>query len=364
MIKVQDTNETPIAPTQQPSSSFFGGLDVVDYGYKKTSAAGLAAYAARSVLEQVRDYTSIPSVSRCFPYYGSKTWPPLASQRLKSGQFIINKCGNKNACVVCSRAHDAESRKAFSEQFDDFIRQGYKPYWQTFDIGFKTTTSGKNRVKIMGSFWRKLGQNTKYRKLIGKARVLGFRVTEFEYDWESEDWTPHYHVVWLFNSELTESEIGGFMAHTSTFWRGQQNNHPECEPNNGPLYYNNLDSSSTKSLGHYLFKAFYLNVACGQLTLPDLLKTPSHFLVDFAIKGNLDSLDIWIKYERTSKNTRRLSFTGNWRRQADNMLRNRANNLIPNIFVAFPNHTESPNLELFNRRFPEVFKKTNHANGH
>jgi len=310
MIKTENDDST------SDGSSFFGGLDVVDYGYKKTRAAGLAAYAVRALLEEMRDHTSIGAVSRCFPYYRNYTWPLMASVRYQARQVFFNKCENKNACVVCSRANDAKTRKLFSEQFDGFIGQGYKPLWQTFDIGFKTTTSGRSRVKIMGTFWRKLGQNTKYRRLISKSRVLGFRVTELEYQPDFEDWSPHYHVVWLFQPDVTQSEIDAFMTYTSTFWRSQQNNHLDCEPNNHSLYYGKLDPTSTRPIAKYLFKAFYIDIFGSQVVLPRELKTPLHYILDYAMNGDIDSLDIWIKYETTSKNVRRLTFTSNWRNNA------------------------------------------------
>jgi hypothetical protein len=307
MIKTENDERT------SDGSSFFGGLDVVDYEYKKTRAAGLAAYAVRSLLEEMRDHTSIGPVSRCFPYYRSYTWPPLASARHKAGQVFLNKCENKNACVVCSRANDAKVRKAFSEQFDSYIVQGYKPLWQTFDIGFKTTTASRTRVKIMGTFWRKLSQNTKYRRLVGKNGVLGLRVTEFEYQRDSQDWTPHYHVVWLFHPEMKQSEIDDFMDYTSTFWRSKQNNHQECSPNNEPLYHGKLETNSARPIAHYLFKAFYMDIRGDHVVLPGKLKTPLDYALDYGMNGDLDSLDIWIKYETTSKNVRRFTFTRNWR---------------------------------------------------
>jgi hypothetical protein len=313
MTKLKEIDDFQDQETDSDSSSFFGGLDVVDYEYRKTRVAGLAAYAVRSLLEELRDHTAIGAVSRCFPYYRYYAWPPLATQRYHAKQVFFNKCDNKNACVVCSRVNDAKTRKAFSEQFDNFIGQGYKPFWQTFDIGFKTIIPGRSRVKIMGSFWRKLGQNTKYRKLVAKNRVLGLRVTEFEYQSESQDWTPHYHVVWLFHPEMKQSEIDDFMDYTSSFWRSQQNNHQDCSPNNEPLYCDKLETNSTRPIAHYLFKAFYIDVDSGQVSLPRELKTPLHYILDYGMNGDLDSLDIWLKYENTSKNARRFTFTSNWR---------------------------------------------------
>jgi len=299
---------------QPEGSSFIGGLDVVDYGYKRTRAAGLTAYAARSLLEAIRDHTSIGAISRCFPYYRSNTWPPLAKARFASGQFFLNKCGNKNACVVCARANDAKVRKEFCEQFDHFIRQGYKPYWQTFDIGFRSTISGTNRVRIIGLIWRKLNQNTKYRKLIGKSRVLSLRVTEFAYLSDVEHWNPHLHVVWLFDIDVKQVDIDAFMAFTSNFWRSQQNLLPECEPNNRALYFAKIEATSTRQTGNYLFKAFFIEMHHFQVKTPGNQKTPLHYLIDFALKGDTESLTIWQKYEVASRNTRRYTFSSGWGR--------------------------------------------------
>ncbi len=313
MTKLKEIDDIQDQEADSDGSSFFGGLDVVDYGYKKTRAAGLAAYAVRSLLEELRDHTSIGAVSRCFPYYRSYTWPLLASVRYQARQAFFNKCENKNACVVCSRANDAKTRKAFSEQFDGFTGQGYKPFWQTFDIGFTTTTSSAIRVKIMASFWRKLSQNTKYRRLTGKKRVVGLRVTEFKYQRDSQEWTPHYHVVWLFHPEMKQREISDFMDCISTFWRSKQNNHQNCSPNNKSLFYRKLDPRSTRPIAHYLFKAFHIEIHGSQVKLPRKLKTPLDYALDYGMNGDLDSLDIWIKYETTSKNVRRFTFTSNWR---------------------------------------------------
>jgi hypothetical protein len=112
---------------------------------------------------------------------------------------------------------------------------------------------------------------------------------------------------------MKQSEIDDFMDCTSTFWRGKQNNHQNCSPNNKPLHNDKLEATSTRPIAHYLFKAFYIDIGGGQVVLPGKLKTPLHYLLDYGINGDLDSLEIWIKYETTSKNVRRFTFTSNWR---------------------------------------------------
>lgn len=293
------------------SSSFFGVLNVVDHDYKSTPAARRAAFDIRAILEELRDFTTVSAVSRCFPYDYRYSWPELARQRLSSQTVYYNRCKNKNACPVCSRAADAKTRRNFSYEFDRFVQEGYKPYWQTFEAGFITELDSKARLKTLNDLWRMLQQAKSFTKLFKSDQVLNLRVTEFTY-FEGV-WTPHFHVVWLFGPEMRQGAIAKFLSLGSKVWRKRQANHPNCTSSTRILHSGKLDPGSTRPLAHYLFKCMFLRVDEHGIALSRYLKTPMEYLAGFAKTGELEYLEAWLKYEQSSKRARRYKFSKAWK---------------------------------------------------
>lgn len=297
------------------SSSYIGVSNVVTYGYNRTQAAKDAEYEVRSILEQIRDHTSIITVSNCFPYLSWYRWPELAVQRFATGQYRIGRCKNKNACPVCARANEARQRSKFHQDYDALIDSGYVPYWQTFEAGFIDGTTGKQRYKAMADLWRALKQNKAFRRLCARLGALEFRVTEFTYI--GRRWTPHYHVVWMFSPDAQEKEIAQFLDEVSCIWRGKQKNHPRCTDNSRALYSAALDDGDSARKARYVFKTFYLELENKEAKLPENLEKPFDYLVYFCLTGDLDALHVWTEYEAVSLNTRRYVFSRNWDIKAD-----------------------------------------------
>lgn len=293
------------------SSSFFGVLNVVDYDYKSTPAARKAAFEIRAILEELRDFTAVSAVSRCFPYDYRYSWPELAKQRFSSQTVYYNRCKNKNACPVCSRAADAKARRNFSYQFDRFVHEGYKPYWQTFEAGFKPGLDSKGRIKTLNELWRMLQQVKSFTRQLKSCKALSLRVTEFTYF--EGTWTPHFHVVWLFGPKVRQGAIDSFLSGGSKLWRKKQANHPNCVASSRALHSGQLDPSSTRPLAHYLFKCMFLKVDEHGIFVSQFLKTPMEYLAGFAKTGELEYLEAWLEYEHTSRRIRRYKFSKAWK---------------------------------------------------
>jgi hypothetical protein len=293
------------------SSSFFGELNVVDYDYTSTPAAKRAAFEVRAILEELRDFSTVPTVSRCFPYNYRYAWPTLATERFNSHIVYYNRCKNKNACPVCSRVADAKTRRNFSYDFDRFVSGGFRPYWQTFEVGFEPDLESRGRLKALNDLWRKLHQVKSFTKHLKRDQVLSLRVTEFTH--HKGIWTPHFHVVWLFGSALGQGSIDSFVALASKVWRIKQMNQPGCIPSTRVLYSGPLDPASTKPLAHYLFKCMFLKVDEHGIVLSDYLKTPMEYLASFAKTGEMEYLEAWLQYEKTSKGARRYKFSKAWK---------------------------------------------------
>ncbi len=293
------------------SSSFFGVLNVVDYDFKSTPAAKAAAFEIRAILEEIRDFSGVSAVSRCFPYNYRYAWPTLATDRFNSHTVYYNRCKNKNACPVCSRVADAKTRRNFSYEFDCFVIEGYRPYWQTFEAGFEPELGSRGRLKALNNLWRKLQQVKSFTRHLKREQVLSLRVTEFTH--RKGVWTPHFHVVWLFGPEMEQSSIDSFLTLASAVWRNKQSNQRGCIPSNRVLHSEPLDPASTKPLAHYLFKCMFLKVDEHGIVLSEYLKTPMEYLAGFAKTGEVEYLEAWLQYEQASKGARRYKFSRAWK---------------------------------------------------
>ena len=291
-------------------SSFIGLSNVADYSYQRTRAAKNAEYAIRSLHEAVREHVTIQAVQRCFPYKVGRPWPPLAIERFKSGQLFLERCQNKNACPTCARANDAATRKRFCYEFDDHIGYGYQPYWQTLEAGFRKSLTGRKRVASMNALWRKIQQTQKFRAQVKDGRIVSLRVTEFTL--RSRVWTPHFHVIWLFRSDVLPDEVTSFLDLVQSLWRKHQAKDAACTSAKPDIHSEPLDPASTINLGRYLFKAFYLEVNASGVNIPDEPKTPLDYLVHYALNGDMDALDYWNAYEAVSSNARRYKFSTGW----------------------------------------------------
>ena len=314
-MKPQTTTDSDYELDSEPDelpSSFFGLLNVADYSFSYTKAAKRAAFAIRSILENLRDESSIRRVAQCFPYNQRYAWPDLATARLNANTVYFNHCRNKNACPVCSRASDASTRRRFSEGFDHFVSLGYQPYWQTLDLGFAAHTSGHERIRITTGIWRKLSQSHKFRSQVTQLNLVSVRVIEFLKP--QEEWTPHIHMVWLFGPQVKSKEIQDFFSLVTSLWRKFQSRELKCVATKPDLYSGKLDSSSTAPIAHYLFKAFWITVDDSGVVIPEVAKTPLEHLMHFAAYGDLDALDTWIDYESVSNKVRRYTFSQAWAR--------------------------------------------------
>lgn len=315
--KTENLDKSILEISGKPSSSF-GVLDVANYDYKKNGVARTSAYAIRVILEAVRDHVNLSAVMRCFPYLTSFPWPQLAQERFQAGTVYFERCRNKNACPVCTRAHIAEQRREFSYEFDAFIAAGYKPYWQTFESGFAQRLDGRGRRKAMAKLWRELTQNGKYSSTIKKLRVVNLKVCEFTIS--QGFWTPHFHVVWLFPPEVSEREIQDFWLLVNSIWRRRQSKNKDCVSLGGSLFNSQVDGKSTRTFAHYLFKSFYLEMSNGMVVIPSSPKTPFDYLVRFAFSGDLDDLEKWHAYEELSSNNRSFKFSKQWKTEADKLM--------------------------------------------
>lgn len=291
-------------------SSFFGLLNVAKYKYTRSADAARASFAIRALLEELRDETTIPTVSRCFPYSTLYPWPSLAGARMMNNQVTFNKCGNKNACPHCARVHGARMRKKFCSEFEYLVGEGYVPYWQTLELGYTPESSSIERTKLINSIWRQIQQTHRYRSLLSKHGLLNLRVTEFTY--RDDSWTPHFHIVWMFKPGTDNSEAEAFLDEVSSLWRGFQNKNPLCAVNGGYVYSGPLDPDSSNPLGFYLFKAFYLKMDNGLVAKSDLPSSPFQSLVYWSLTGDMEHLRRWKDYEKTSSNLRRFKFSSAW----------------------------------------------------
>ena len=248
---------------------------------------------------------------RCFPYLPGLPWPALAQGRFHARTVYFERCRNKNACPVCTRAHVSEQRREFSYEFDAFVKAGYQPYWQTFESGFAQGVDSLRRRKTMGQLWRELSQNGKFAKRFKHLRVVNLRVCEFT---SSQGfWTPHFHVVWLFPPEVSTSDIEDFWHLVNSIWRQRQNKKKEYTSHGGTLYKSEVNKNSTRTFAHYLFKSFYLKVDNGIVDIPSSPKTPFDHLIRFAFSGNVEELEKWHEYEDISSNNRSYKFSKRWK---------------------------------------------------
>jgi hypothetical protein len=206
---------------------------------------------------------------------------------------------------------DAKTRRNFSYEFHRFVSAGYRPYWQTFEVGFEPELESRERLKTLNDVWRKLHQVKSFTQYLKRDQVLSLRVTEFTH--QKGIWTPHFHVVWLFDPTMGQGSIDSFLTWASKVWRIKQMNQAGCIPSTRVLYSGPLDPASTKPLAHYLFKCMFLKVDEHGVVLTDYLKTPMDYLARFAKTGELECLDAWLEYEQTSKGARRYKFSKAWK---------------------------------------------------
>lgn len=120
------------------------------------------------------------------------------------------------------------------------------------------------------------------------------------------------HIVWLFRSDVDDTEIQSFLNIVQDLWRRYQAKESDCKNSKVDIYSGELDPTSTSHLAYYLFKAFYLRVDDSGAVLPEVIKTPLDHLLYYALTGDLYGLELWNAYEAVSSNVRRYKFSNGW----------------------------------------------------
>ena len=291
------------------SSSFFRYIKVITYEFHKTQTTFIAAYAVRMLLEQLRGQTLLHTVGRCFPYGPNFPRSKLAQQWLAQNPGPTTRCGNRNACPVCSRAHEASASKRFGYTFDDYMDQGYQPWWQTLEAGFEVSMSAKDRYGSMNRLWGSVLASRGLRQARKTLGAASLRVTEETLI--DEIWTPHFHVLWVFPQEISEPDIIAFLDLISTQWRQKQSKMAGLRASSRLPYTSPLDSTTVPKK-QYLFKSFWISVSEKGIEEQSNLARPVDFLISAALTGDLAHWECWNAYEIASMGVRRYSFSRNW----------------------------------------------------
>lgn len=279
------------------------------YEFHKTSKSLFAAYAARLLLEHLRSHTQFHTVGTCFPYGPKLTKLKLAEEWLAKNPGTAGRCGRRNACPVCSRAHEAKMRKRFAYAFDEYLEQSYVPWWQTLEVGFEASVNAKRRYEILNQLWVRVLNSRGIKRARESLGVAYLRVTEETLI--ENVWSPHFHALWVFPPRVSELEIVAFFDAISAHWRLLQSKTNGLVASTRILYSAPLDSN-TVPIMQYLFKSFQVPVAAeGQLD-PREPVTPLDYLTSAVTSGDMDYLDIWRAYEIASSRVRRYTFSRNW----------------------------------------------------
>lgn len=282
---------------------------MITYEFKKTSITFVAAYAARALLEQLRSHTKLHTVGSCFPYGPKFPRPSEADEWLAANPGITKRCGNRNACPVCARAHEARMRKSFAYSFDHYIEEGWIPWWQTLEVGFDPKMEARDRYRALSRIWSQVMASRGIRRIREGLGAAYLRVTEETL--VDGLWTPHFHVVWIFMAGVSNKEILEFFDEFSLRWRGLQALVLKSVENSRPLYYARLDTTTIPKM-QYLFKSFRIEVTEQGMQVPGSMVRPIDFLIAAAGWGDLDCWDRWSAYQEASMGARRYKFSKNW----------------------------------------------------
>lgn len=153
---------------------------------------------------------------------------------------------------------------------------------------------------------------TSYKKAIRDLGDVQF-VRVMEETQIGGEWTPHFHVTWMFKKGASSAQIKRFLSLVSSLWLTIQNNSPRAVPSSKPLYTSRLTPESSGTLSRYFFKQFYIKLdKRGEVVEEIKALRPIDYLVRFWKYGQVEDLSVWLDYEFSSTGARRAVFSSGW----------------------------------------------------
>jgi hypothetical protein len=268
------------------------------------------AEAYRSLLEALRDHTSIKNVSTCFPYKFGFPWPPIATQRFATGQYRLYKCSNINACVVCGGKNAGSVQKQLNLCLDSRIKEGASIWLMTLELGFDECLPAKKRYRTISRLFGKVLNQSGVKRLRNEWEIPYFKALEEVLI--DQIWTPHFHLVWVFPPGIPGEVISEFMDLISVKWRFLASKEPFLSPHRRAVWAQELDhkDGGVSRISRYFTKSFYWEIS--QDKAGDNPRTPMDYAIRFAFTADLDALEVWNAYEEASNGAHRFKFSRNW----------------------------------------------------
>jgi len=182
-----------------------------------TEPKHIAAFEKRQLLEFQRQITAVQGIAFCFPYKFNYPWPEEAIALWENDQITLGRCGNANACVVCTSEKMARHRKMAELVCDDWVNAGGSVYWQRLSLQNSSEHHTSEKYDLLKKTWSGMARLTDFKNARSTAGEPQFcRVIEEVLT--IHGWYPHFHVLWLFDSHVTDEQAATYLDKVILLW--------------------------------------------------------------------------------------------------------------------------------------------------
>ena len=184
----------------------------ITYTNSATTPQEIAKNKKYKLLLGLKYITSLYGITNCSNEV--RIWNPGHPTHEK---VITKRCGNRQSCPPCTSRYMAKHRKSLAKAMQKQRTLGGDVCTGALTIQIPKGTRLEESIKILKQSWTLMTKSGSFPNLLKKHKILGYaRIAEQKLI--NHTWFPHFHMLWLSETPLSQLDIDGFGAELATLW--------------------------------------------------------------------------------------------------------------------------------------------------
>ena len=275
----------------------------ITYTNSATTPQEIARNKKYKLLLGLKYITSLYGITNCSNEV--RIWNPAHPTHQ---QVITKRCGNRHACPPCTSRFMAKHRKSLAKAMRNHRDNGGDVCTGALTIEVTHGTLLSESIKALKLSWSSMAKSGSFTNLLKKHKIVGYaRIAEQKLI--NHTWFPHFHMIWLSETPLSQLNIDNFGAELATLWAkyAAKAGAANTLAANQSIYA--VEQGSEQAKANYLCKHGYfdLNKDLDFYPTGDFAFEPFEVLEIALITGQLEFVEKWEEFEKATSGMNRVN---------------------------------------------------------
>lgn len=233
-------------------------------------------------------------------------------------QVITKRCGNRQACPPCTSRFMAKQRKSLAKAMQKQRSQGGDVCTGALTIQVPKGANLDESIKRLKLSWTLMARSGSFTNLLKKHKIVGYaRISEQKLI--NHTWFPHFHMIWLSDTPLSQLDIDEFGAELASLWAKYATKAGAANTlaANQSIY--TVTQGTEQAKANYLCKHGYFDLSKDLDFYPEgnFELEPFEVLEVALITGQADFAEKWEEYEKATNGLKRVNLSRHYKELLD-----------------------------------------------